>query len=152
MWLLQYVKTSRHLEGYGEIQFPHCPCDSRKDGHVIAIVERTCFKLRACKNDGTPEVRFTWCLSRSTGQNTWDRPDPHMDEGVMALVILRIAIVERVDIIKIFTKLVQFFYIHESFVSFYNQPDSHMLDWVLYSQTAIFSSCKHNKVFIKTCA
>ena len=43
----------------------------------------------------------------STGQNTWNRPDPLMDDRFMALVILRIAIVERVDMIKIFTK--QFF-------------------------------------------
>ncbi|KAH3837578.1 hypothetical protein DPMN_110973 [Dreissena polymorpha] len=61
--MLEYLKTARHLEGYSEIQFPHCPCDSRKDGHVIAIISRPCFKLKACKADGTPEtqvIEFQW--------------------------------------------------------------------------------------------
>lgn len=54
----QYLKTARHLEGYGELVFPHCACDSRKDGHVICIIGSENFKLQACKNDGTPEVIF----------------------------------------------------------------------------------------------
>ncbi|XP_041370157.1 sorting nexin-27-like [Gigantopelta aegis] len=60
---LEYLKIVRHLDGYGEITFPHCPCDSRKDGHVIAIVGIECFKLQACKDDGTPEsqvIEFSW--------------------------------------------------------------------------------------------
>ena len=58
LFLFQYLKIVRHLDGYGEITFPHCPCDSRKDGHVIAVVGIECFKLQACKDDGTPEVSF----------------------------------------------------------------------------------------------
>ena len=50
------MKAVRHLDGYCEVSFPHCPCDSRKDGHVIAIVGKTCFKLQACKTDGSVEV------------------------------------------------------------------------------------------------
>ena len=57
--LFQYIKAVRHLDGYCEVSFPHCPCDSRKEGHVIAIVGRNCFKLQACKTDGTIEVRIT---------------------------------------------------------------------------------------------
>lgn len=53
----QYLKIVRHLEGYGEVVFPHCSCDSRRDGHVIAMIGLQCFKLQACKEDGTPEVR-----------------------------------------------------------------------------------------------
>ena len=49
----------RHLDGYCEVSFPHCPCDSRKEGHVIAIVGRSCFKLQACKADGAVEVRMS---------------------------------------------------------------------------------------------
>lgn len=49
---------ARQLEGYGEVVFPHCACDSRKDGHVITEIGFECFKLHACKNDGTPEVRL----------------------------------------------------------------------------------------------
>ena len=51
----------RHLDGYGEVSFPHCACDSRKDGHVIAVIGASCFKLLACKTDGTPEVSNSVC-------------------------------------------------------------------------------------------
>lgn len=46
----------RHLEGYSEVIFPHCACDSRRDGHVVAIIGLEAFKLQACKEDGSPEV------------------------------------------------------------------------------------------------
>jgi len=46
------------LEGYGGIVFPHCPCDSRKEGHVIATACAAKFELQACKEDGTLEVHF----------------------------------------------------------------------------------------------
>ena len=52
------------VDGYTEVVFPHCACDSRKDGHVIARCGYRCFKLQACKEDGTPEVcRFDVCNS-----------------------------------------------------------------------------------------
>ncbi|XP_022333199.2 sorting nexin-27-like isoform X2 [Crassostrea virginica] len=60
---IEYLKVARQLEGYGEVVFPHCACDSRKDGHVIAEIGFECFKLHACKNDGTPEsqvIEFQW--------------------------------------------------------------------------------------------
>ena len=53
---LQYLDIARHLPGYGEIALPHCACDARKDGHVIAIACAASFKLQACKEDGSPEV------------------------------------------------------------------------------------------------
>lgn len=56
VYVLQYLKLVRQMDGYGEVTFPHCACDSRKDGHVIAIIGIKCFKLQACKEDGTPEV------------------------------------------------------------------------------------------------
>ncbi|KAJ8304947.1 hypothetical protein KUTeg_018530 [Tegillarca granosa] len=59
----EYLKICRHLDGYGEVTFPHCPCDSRKDGHVIAIVSMESFRLQACKTDGVPEsqvIEFQW--------------------------------------------------------------------------------------------
>ena len=52
----QYLKIVRHMDGYGDVLFPHCACDSRRDGHVIAIIGLQCFKLQACKEDGTAEV------------------------------------------------------------------------------------------------
>ncbi|CAL1544897.1 unnamed protein product [Lymnaea stagnalis] len=60
---LEYLKTVRHLEGYSEVVFPHCACDSRRDGHVAAIIGLEAFKLQACKDDGTPEsqvIEFNW--------------------------------------------------------------------------------------------
>ena len=61
------MKAVRHLDGYCEVSFPHCPCDSRKDGHVIAIVGKTCFKLQACKTDGAVEVGMEY-MSRAMGK------------------------------------------------------------------------------------
>ncbi|XP_022095946.1 sorting nexin-27-like isoform X2 [Acanthaster planci] len=60
---LQYLKIARSLDGYGEICFPHCPCDARKTGHVIPILGFSLFKLQACKEDGTLEEQvpsFQW--------------------------------------------------------------------------------------------
>lgn len=51
------------MSGYGDIVFPHCACDSRKEGHVIAAVGAGAFKLHAAKDDGTLEsqvVEFQW--------------------------------------------------------------------------------------------
>ena len=55
---LQYLDVARNLAGYGEITLPHCACDARKDGHVIAIACAASFKLQACKEDGSPEVMY----------------------------------------------------------------------------------------------
>ncbi|KAL1117791.1 hypothetical protein AAG570_004106 [Ranatra chinensis] len=59
----EYLKLVRELPGYGEVVFPHCSCDSRKEGHVMAAIGTKGFKLHACKNDGTLEsqvVEFPW--------------------------------------------------------------------------------------------
>lgn len=56
-FLFQYLNLVRELAGYGEVVFPHCGCDSRKEGHVIAAIGFSSFKLHACKADGTLEVR-----------------------------------------------------------------------------------------------
>lgn len=47
----------RTCEGYNEILFPHCACDSRRKGHVITAISITHFKLHACTEDGQLEVR-----------------------------------------------------------------------------------------------
>ena len=59
---LQYLDIVRKLSGYGEITLPHCACDARKDGHVIAIVCAASFKLQACKEGGAPEVTTCYKL------------------------------------------------------------------------------------------
>ncbi|RWS23388.1 Sorting nexin-27-like protein [Leptotrombidium deliense] len=66
--LYQYLKLVRSLDGYGEISFPHCMCDARKEGHVIATVGLINLKLQACKDDGTPEsqiIEFSWSHIKS---------------------------------------------------------------------------------------
>lgn len=47
----------RTCEGYNEIIFPHCACDSRRKGHVITAISITHFKLHACTEEGQLEVR-----------------------------------------------------------------------------------------------
>lgn len=60
---MEYLKLARELPGYGEVVFPHCACDSRKEGHVIVSVGTEGIKLHACREDGTPEsqvVSLRW--------------------------------------------------------------------------------------------
>lgn len=61
-WCSQYLRLARELTGYGTVVFPHCCCDSRKEGHVIASVGAASFKLQACREDGALEVRTTFFL------------------------------------------------------------------------------------------
>lgn len=53
----QYLNMLRTCEGYNEIIFPHCACDSRRKGHVITAISITHFKLHACTEEGQLEVR-----------------------------------------------------------------------------------------------
>lgn len=48
---------ARKLDGYGEITFPHCASDARKEGHIMCIVGYDSFKLQACHEDGAIEVK-----------------------------------------------------------------------------------------------
>ncbi|XP_033125208.1 sorting nexin-27-like [Anneissia japonica] len=60
---LQYLKVARQCKGYGELEFPHCPCDARKSGHVIPIISLDTFRLQACTEDGVIEEQvptFKW--------------------------------------------------------------------------------------------
>ena len=71
--MLQYLRLARELIGYGEVVFPHCSCDSRKEGHVIASVGAASFKLQACREDGSLEVcmnpKITQTQNTSTNKN-----------------------------------------------------------------------------------
>lgn len=63
LFFFKYLQLARELPGYGDIVFPHCSCDSRKDGHVIAAVGMRSFRLHACREDGSLEsqvVEFEW--------------------------------------------------------------------------------------------
>lgn len=59
----EYLKCVRCMEGYGGVVFPHCPTDSRKEGHVSPIVTFEAFRLQACTEEGTAEnqvIEFAW--------------------------------------------------------------------------------------------
>lgn len=59
----EYLKMVRELPGYGELIFPHCLCDARKNGHVIGILSFNQIKLQACTEDGMIEdqiIEFKW--------------------------------------------------------------------------------------------
>ncbi|KAI4811533.1 hypothetical protein KUCAC02_014423 [Chaenocephalus aceratus] len=51
-----YLSLLRGCEGYNEILFPHCSCDSRRKGHVITAISIHHFKLHACTEEGTLEI------------------------------------------------------------------------------------------------
>ena len=65
----QYLNVLRSCEGYNEVLFPHCSCDSRRKGHVITAISIHHFKLHACTEDGTLEVRECVCMSKSESQD-----------------------------------------------------------------------------------
>lgn len=73
---MEYLELARSLPGYGDIVFPHCECDSRKDGHVVAAVGIKSFRLHACRDDGSLEqqtVELSWeSISR------WESDDESM--------------------------------------------------------------------------
>ena len=56
--MLEYLKNIYRLDGYGDIAFPHCASDSRKQGHVIATFTFSAFKLKACNKSGVLEVKI----------------------------------------------------------------------------------------------
>uniref|UniRef100_A0A8C0FZF6 Sorting nexin 27 n=1 Tax=Bubo bubo TaxID=30461 RepID=A0A8C0FZF6_BUBBB len=55
--MVMYLNMLRTCEGYNEIIFPHCSCDSRRKGHVITAISIKHFKLHACTEEGQLEVR-----------------------------------------------------------------------------------------------
>lgn len=57
----------RTCEGYNEIIFPHCACDSRRKGHVITAISIAHFKLHACTEEGQLEVRVQLGLGLGLG-------------------------------------------------------------------------------------
>ncbi|KAB0802211.1 hypothetical protein PPYR_04397 [Photinus pyralis] len=72
----EYLNLARELPGYGDIVFPHCACDSRKEGHVIVGVGSAGIKLHACREDGTLEsqiVQLQWDCMRQ-----WEADDEGM--------------------------------------------------------------------------
>ncbi|XP_061838528.1 sorting nexin-27b isoform X2 [Nerophis lumbriciformis] len=101
-----YLNLLRGCEGYNEILFPHCSCDSRRKGHVIAAISIQHFKLHACTEEGTLEnqaIAFEW-----GEMQRWDA-----DEEGMAFCFEYARGEKKPRWVKIFTPY--FNYLHECF-------------------------------------
>ncbi|XP_047140564.1 sorting nexin-27 isoform X1 [Hydra vulgaris] len=60
---IPFLEVARTLDGYGDIVFPHCECDARKEGHVILRLSLKNLTMVACTSDGVKEDQehnFTW--------------------------------------------------------------------------------------------
>uniref|UniRef100_A0A7N8WMM4 Sorting nexin 27a n=1 Tax=Mastacembelus armatus TaxID=205130 RepID=A0A7N8WMM4_9TELE len=102
----QYLSLLRTCEGYNEVTFPHCSCDSRRKGHVITAISIHHFKLHACTEDGTLEnqvIAFEW-----GEMQRWDT-----DEEGMAFCFEYARGEKKPRWVKIFTPY--FNYMHECF-------------------------------------
>uniref|UniRef100_A0A3P8UM56 Sorting nexin-27 n=1 Tax=Cynoglossus semilaevis TaxID=244447 RepID=A0A3P8UM56_CYNSE len=67
-----YLSLLRACEGYNEIIFPHCSCDSRRKGHVITAISIHHFKLHACTEEGTLEFNYMHeCFERVFCELRW---------------------------------------------------------------------------------
>ena len=53
---LQYLDLARSLPDYNILEFPHCPCDARKAGHVVVAIGLKHLRLTACTTGGVTEV------------------------------------------------------------------------------------------------
>ncbi|TNM93139.1 hypothetical protein fugu_018541 [Takifugu bimaculatus] len=101
-----YLSLLRTCEGYNEVIFPHCSCDSRRKGHVITAISIHHFKLHACTEDGTLEnqvIAFEWGEMKR-----WDT-----DEEGMAFCFEYVRGEKKPRWVKIFTPY--FNYMHECF-------------------------------------
>ncbi|XP_042362088.1 sorting nexin-27a [Plectropomus leopardus] len=101
-----YLSLLRTCEGYNEVAFPHCSCDSRRKGHVITAISIHHFKLHACTEDGTLEnqvIAFEW-----GEMQRWDT-----DEEGMAFCFEYARGEKKPRWVKIFTPY--FNYMHECF-------------------------------------
>ncbi|XP_065143799.1 sorting nexin-27a [Paramisgurnus dabryanus] len=104
--MTMYLSLLRSCEGYNEVMFPHCPCDSRRKGHVITAISMKHFKLHACTEDGTLEnqvILFEW-----SEMQRWDT-----DEEGMAFCFEYVRGEKKPRWVKIFTPY--FNYMHECF-------------------------------------
>ncbi|XP_023830617.1 sorting nexin-27a [Salvelinus sp. IW2-2015] len=104
--MAMYLSLLRSCEGYNEVMFPHCACDSRRKGHVITAISMHHFKLHACTEDGTLEnqvIAFEW-----VEMQRWDT-----DEEGMAFCFEYARGEKKPRWVKIFTPY--FNYMHECF-------------------------------------
>lgn len=59
----KFLKGLGKLDSYNKVTFPHCPCDARKNGHIIVSLSKEGIALKACSNEGVAEEQeqvFSW--------------------------------------------------------------------------------------------
>ncbi|XP_064031969.1 sorting nexin-27 isoform X2 [Pogoniulus pusillus] len=104
--MVMYLNLLRTCEGYNEVIFPHCACDSRRKGHVVSAVSIRHFRLHACTQEGQLEnqvIAFEWAEMQR-----WDT-----DEEGMAFCFEYSRGEKKPRWVKIFTPY--FNYMHECF-------------------------------------
>ena len=70
-----FLKVVQTCPGYNTVTFPHCPCDSRKEGHVILIITFNKIAIQACSTSGEKESQvknFSWQHVSDFGSNEDD--------------------------------------------------------------------------------
>lgn len=108
---MDYLKHVHKFDGYGEIVFPHCPCDSRKNGHIILILNSLGLKLRACSREGEPESQVVEFAYESLVNIS-------VDNDEMAFIV-EVSIKNKPNkVIKFYTGFVRFLFIY--FLKFQN--------------------------------
>ena len=58
-----FLEVVQSCPGYNTVVFPHCACDSRKDGHVILSVSLQKISIQACSSEGEKQDQiknFAW--------------------------------------------------------------------------------------------
>lgn len=59
----EFLKIAQTCSGYNTVIFPHCMCDSRKDGHVILSINVNKITIQACSTQGEKQDQiknFSW--------------------------------------------------------------------------------------------
>ncbi|XP_037310542.1 sorting nexin-27b isoform X1 [Pungitius pungitius] len=111
--LSMYMSLLRDCEGYNEIIFPHCSCDSRRKGQVITAISIRHFKLHACTEEGTLEARGDSMSNQVIAFDWGEMQRWDTDEEGMAFCFEYARGEKKPRWVKIFTPY--FNYMHECF-------------------------------------
>lgn len=72
----EFLKVIQSCPGYNTVSFPHCPCDSRKDGHVILSLSKQKISIQACTILGDKQEqikKFLWTNVSDFGIDATDQ-------------------------------------------------------------------------------
>lgn len=68
----EFLEVVQSCPGYNTVSFPHCACDSRKDGHVILSISFQKISIQACLLTGEKQDQiknFTWATVSDYGSD-----------------------------------------------------------------------------------